>query len=506
MAASQANITLSAPGFGGLNTELAQTEQNEAFAARADNCVIDRFGRIGSRMGFLTLTTDNTAFNGEAVETVHEFYAEDGTRKVFSAAGDRLLDGFEIPVNVTPGGATITDDNWQIVNLDDVVYFVQEGHDVIHYTHSTTLTEVNTTSMPQGSCALAAYGRLWIADGQTVYWSQLTLGKQFSGGTGDLAAGSVNVQEFWPTGYDEIQGLAAHNGRLIIFGRDNIVVYAGAENPVSNLALEDTVPGIGCIARDTIATTGRDVYFLDETGVRSLARTIQEKSLPIGELSANVRTDLLTSISVEESTRSDARIRGCFSAKERMYLLILPETNLVYYFSTAVLDERGAARATKWPQVSCRFAFAGRRDLLFADENAEITKYSGYADRNESYTLRYFTNPLSFGDSTKLKMPKEIDLTLLTGSSGTVTVSWAFDYSQTFRTKIVQLAGAGETPEYGISEFGLAEYGGGVTLERQRAKSGGSGVVVQVGVTIDIGGEAFSLQELSIQALLGRQV
>ncbi len=71
-----------------------------------------------------------------------------------------------------------------------------------------------------------------------------------------------------------------------------ILVYSGATTP-STITLADTVAGIGCIARDSIQGTGKDVLFLSNSGVRSFARTVIEKSVPIGDLSKNVRSDFM---------------------------------------------------------------------------------------------------------------------------------------------------------------------------------------------------------------------
>jgi hypothetical protein len=56
MAQPQQNITISAPGFQGLNTEDSPLQQDPGFAIVADNCVIDKYGRIGAREAFSTYT------------------------------------------------------------------------------------------------------------------------------------------------------------------------------------------------------------------------------------------------------------------------------------------------------------------------------------------------------------------------------------------------------------------------------------------------------------------
>ena len=58
MAQQQQNITISAPGFQGLNTEDSPLQQDPGFCVVADNAVVDKFGRIGSRKPWTEFTTD----------------------------------------------------------------------------------------------------------------------------------------------------------------------------------------------------------------------------------------------------------------------------------------------------------------------------------------------------------------------------------------------------------------------------------------------------------------
>ena len=82
---------------------------------------------------------------------------------------------------------------------------------------------------------IGAYGRTWWADivndKQTLYFSALLDGTNLA--TGD--SGYLSLIDVFPNG-DEIVGLAAHNGFLIIFGRRNIAVYA---NPIDVTQIRD---------------------------------------------------------------------------------------------------------------------------------------------------------------------------------------------------------------------------------------------------------------------------
>jgi hypothetical protein len=242
---------------------------------------------------------------------------------------------------------TITASNWQCASLNGITYFFQSGHNPLIYdpaVSTTTYRRVSektgyTGTVPSGNICISAYGRLWIAnsttDKTTVTFSDLLSGHIYTGGT----SGTLNINNVWPNGADEITGLAAHNGFLFIFGKRQILVYSGATAP-SSMALSDTVIGIGCISRDSIQPTNTDVVFLSNSGVRSVLRTIQEKSAPFRDLSKNVRNDL-SELLQSENLNS---IKAVYSEVNAFYLLTLPTAKVVYVFDTRgqLQDDRRA--------------------------------------------------------------------------------------------------------------------------------------------------------------------
>lgn len=336
MAQQLQNITVAAPGFAGLNTQDSPIGVDPSFAAIADNCVIDKLGRIGARKGWAAVSSNGASVLGTSrgIETIYEFIDNSGNKVVLSAGNSKIFKGTTTLTDITPVGYTPTANNWKIVTLNNHVYMYQRGHEPLLGTDesgSFVLEAMSdhshsTGTSPQGNEVLAAYGKLWVADvagnKHTVYWSDTLNGHAWTGGS----SGSLDVTLVWPTGFDEIVSLAAHNNFLIIFGRKSILVYSGASSPAS-MTLTDTIEGVGCIARDSVQHTGTDVLFLSETGVRSFGRTIQEKSMPMRDISKNVRTDLLHLIPLQTNA-----IKSLYSSEEAFYLLTLPDSNTVYCF------------------------------------------------------------------------------------------------------------------------------------------------------------------------------
>jgi hypothetical protein len=170
-----------------------------------------------------------------------------------------------------------------------------------------------------------------------------------------------------PNNADTIVALAAHNDFLVIFCKNNIVLYSGAANPIGvAFQLNDVIAGVGCVARDSVQLTGNDLIFLSDTGIRSLGRVIQEKSLPMRDLTKNVRDDLLKDIT-EEITNSGNLddVVSVYSELNAFYLLSFPSTSTVYVLDMRQPLEDGSARVTLWFSYEAdSFCRRRNRDLL----------------------------------------------------------------------------------------------------------------------------------------------
>lgn len=505
MAQPLQNLTISAPAFKGLNTQDSPLNADPTFAATADNCIIDRYGRIGARKGYTVLTTDKTELGSSSIETIGYFEDDEGNTKVFSSGNNKIMSGLVTLVDETPSGYTITSDRWRMANFNDKMYFFQRGHEPLVYDNANGLLAMSdhpnvVGTPPEANECIAAYGRLWCCDftteKQTVYWSDLLNGVAWSGGT----SGSLNISKVWPDGHDEVVALAAHNGYLIIFGRNSIVVYQDADQP-SIMSLVDTVGGLGCIDRNSIQHTGDDILFLSHVGLRSFGRTIQEKSMPSRDLTKNIRNDFNLLI-----TGTNAGVKAIYSPENAFYLLTLTSNNITYCFDMRGALEDGSQRVTRWPSTPFN-SFARNEDgtLYIGNENG-ISIYTGYTDNGASYPFRYYSNPLTFGDSSRVKVLKKIIPTIIAGGSSRAVIKWGYDFSQSFSSAYVDLPSL-SAAEYNVAEYGIAEFSPTSSeILKKPINATGSGSVVTVGVEIDIDGQPFSLQEFNVQVLLGRMI
>jgi hypothetical protein len=529
MAQPLQSINLVAPAFKGINTEDSPIAQDPSFADVADNAVIDKRGRIAARKGLETLTNNKVELGTDYVHTIHEFFSEAGNTVVFSMGNNKILSGVHNFVNETPSGYTITGNDWRTVNFNNAAYFFQRGHEPLIYTDAGGLQtfgdyEGHTTPTTlYCNEAAAAYGRIWAVDSdegsQIIYWSDLLIGTDFSSGS----SGSINISEAWPDGADSVVGIAAHNSLLIIFGKRSIIVYEGADSPAA-MVISDTVPGVGCIDRNSIQHIGTDILFLDDTGLRSFGRTIQEKSMPINDLSGNIKTEF-----IETLVNRQGPVATIYSPENTFYLVSFPSDSLTYCFDLKGKTENGSYRVTRWPGSSFySFETITSGDLIVGN-NEGLSIYSGYSDNGEAYRFKYYSPGLTFGDPSKLKILKKLRPTIVGADSATVFIYWAYDFSTAFRSQAYVIGSQQPSffsnpidpttgaPLAGLSEFsdprdpvtgallaGLSEFTGGTLISRRPINATGNGSVITIGLEAFINGFPLSLQEINVLALMGK--
>ena len=503
MAQPLRSIDLVAPAFKGVNSEDSPIAQDTSFAEIADNAIIDRQGRLASRKGNNVLTTNKTALGTDHIHNIHEFYDSAGNETIFSTGNNKILSGTTTLTDVTPGSYTITANDWKIVNFNDKAYFFQRGYDPLVHDNSNglrTFTVANggaTNATFKANEVLAAFGRLFIAGNASndtiIYWSDLLDGNAFTGGS----SGNIDVSKAWPDGADKIVALAAHNDFLVVFGEHSIIVYGGADSPAS-MAISDTVSGVGCIDRKTVVSIGTDLLFLSDDGLRSLGRTIQEKSLPISDLSRNVKQELIGFLAAKTSPASSV-----YSPENYFYLLCLPDSNLVYCFDLRGRLENGSFRVTKWPSVGFK-SFARDRDgTVYIGTTAGIGKYDGFDDNNSSYIFRYSSPGLTFGDPSKIKILKKIRPTIIGGNDADIILSWTYDFSVQANTSRFRV-GTSTPGFYGVSEYTAVEFSLGDLISRKSLNCTGNGTVITVGLQTEVNGASISLQEMNVLALIGK--
>lgn len=513
MASPLVPVSMIAPGFYGLNLQDSPVGMDVKFALDATNCVIDKFGRVGARKGWSKAHAVLAAAGTSDFQCIHESITTTGTSTIVGAANGKLFklsSGTLSELTYGGGGVapTISDNNWQAVSINGAVIFFQRGYDPLVFDPSVSTTTYKRVSehgsyagtIAKGHCALSAFGRIWIADtdtdGQTLTYSDLLSYMVYTGGT----SGTLNIAQVWPNGADKIMALGEFNGKLIIFGKTQTLIYKNPEDPAT-MALEDTISNVGCVARDTVQNIGSDLLFLSHGGVAALSRTIQEKSAPLRTVSKNINDTVIGYVTSEASL---SKVRGCYSPQEHLYLLAFPTTKLTFCFDLRAMLPDGSARVTKWTGINPRSMYSAVDGTLYIGKAGYLGTYTGYNDDTSAYSMRWFSSWLDFGQPIQQSILKRIIAAIFGVNSQTITFRWGFNYVSNTRSQSEQFFSGNASSEYNSGEYGLAEFSSGSALNVLRIAPGGMGQVVQIGVEASINGYALSIQQVDVFAKNGR--
>lgn len=507
-------FSIAAPGFQGLNLQDSPVDLPAAWALEANNCVIDSAGRIGSRKGWAKANTANTELSTGSITCLGELISVSGTGTTVATGNGYLfkLGGTTLTTLTYGGGGaapTIYANNWQFCFLNGIAMFWQESYDPLIYDpaiSATTFRRLNEKSGTAGTVyqcntALAAYGRVWAAstatDKSTIVWSDLLTPHIWSGGT----SGSLDLRNIWPAGSDEIIAMAAHNSYLFIFGRRQILIYEGADVPAT-MRIKDSIVGIGCIARDSIQNIGEDVWFLSDTGVRSLLRTIQEKSAPMRQISKNVHDDLMTSVTAENL----ANVKSGYSKVNSLYILTMPASNVTYCFDARNMLQDGSARVTKWTGTPSTSFYETKDRKFYLGKPGYIGEYYGYLDDTETYRMTYYTTWLDFGDPIRKTILKKTRIFSIGGNEQSLAMKWAYDFSTSFFSETVTTPTSLYTAQYNVSQYNTqeAQYASSTYVNLLSANGLSQGQVLQFGFETEINGSKFSVQKIDLLTKNGR--
>lgn len=391
-------VVLSGLGSAGLNTQSQDSTLGPEWLTEADNVVFDYQGRIASRKGIKQVSK----IVGASIKSIGGFIKSNRTREYYASSGSSI---YKLDTSTTPNSLTaqsfagspqtISDSNWQFLNFNDNFWGIQSGHKVINYdgTDWKDINDLSSYAAPSGvstfdpSCALGNFGRMWYGgvteDPGVVYYSDTLIGQKVQG----AAAGLVDLKTVW--GSDEIVGFASLMNRLIIFGKENIVIYQGADNP-STMVLEEVVKGVGLAGRDNIVYVGSDVLFMSYEGFISLSRiTETDGKAPIQELTISIRNDLTRLL----STADVNNIKTAYYQEDGLVITFIPDENKAYVFDFAVSNKTRLPRTTSWSFVEAPLCGLGTIDgTFFMGLSNSVATYSDYFDVSISNSTSEFAN------------------------------------------------------------------------------------------------------------------
>jgi hypothetical protein len=480
-------------GINGLNTQHSPTALDHSWLAEASNIVLREAGKISFRKGFKQLIQGSS---DGSIGSIAEF--KDGSAYSFFAGIDGDIHPVDLSVPTgsfgTAYAAGASGDDWQFINFNDKLYALQEGNSPLHYNGtawSSTFTTPSGVTTFDPSCGTGHYGRLWTggvtSDKAVLYYSDTLIGEDFNSGSDNVtntygtestceaqghlwntinnqcytvptSAGFINLKTVW--GNDEIVAIKPFYGKLVIFGRHNIVIYNNPSLP-SQMSLNEVINGVGCVSRDSVHNIGDDLVFLSDTGLRSLARTTEKDNIPLTDLSVNVSDTIIRHISQSSNTK------GVYIENEGIYLLSFIDLNISYVFDFKHTTPNGAPRITQWSfnTETCptNFLYSESRGFLAGvDRTAgSIAIYDGYYDKKvtgtsggaasystHSYNTTVKTSWIDLGDGVGASLLKSMRLVLSGGAGTVISPSWFTDFgSDRTSVKDFEINASTSTPQ-----------------------------------------------------------
>lgn len=494
------------PGSLGINTEDSGVDAPTAFAKIALNCVVSRDNRLAARKGFEALAP-TSGFSG-AVKQMFEVINLDGTKEFIWTTPTKVYAGYPTHTDIT-GALSVTGGDWQFCNLQNTVFATQRSHTPAAWRKITGTWTAQTITMPSDmstekpDVCLSAFGRVFAANGSNVkykiWFSEELNPLNFT----TAGAGSLDISKAM-VGNDNIVALANFGNRLIILCEKQTIVYSVDTAASPFLVLEEVIKGIGCVSRDSVVNTGSDLLWLAKQGVVSLSRlTSSDGQLPIGDISANVHSLLQNAIGVTVDRNT---IKACWWEAERSYLLLFPTLDTVYCFNLRVTSESGPSTTT-WDttkSMSCIMSDIDR-NLYFGGTDTWLI-YRGYGSNSDKYRLKYYSGFMDFKDPTSFKNLKNLSFQVKTGTEQTTSIKWAFDYSDTFEADAFVTTGIGGlASEYGIAEYGLAEFAAGPQIHDMRTVGGLSGQYLQFGLETEVQGNEYVIYNTEVHVTMGKR-
>ena len=475
---------LSDLGLNGLNTQHNPATLDHSWLTKAENVVLRESGRITFRKGLKQKVAPNGSDAAIGSMTEHN---DQGTNKIFASYGTSIYTvDFTSPATAFPSSGddvkhTVADTtgDWQFVNFNDRLHCFHTGVIPQRYdgslgagskwtAHATDPASIATLFDP--SCGMGYYGRIWaggVAEAKdVVYYSNLLDGDDWTGGD----TGLLDLAKVWGT--DEVVALAPFYGKLVIFGKNNIVIY-DSPDVVGSLALNEVIRGIGLVSRDTVQAIGDDLVFLSNTGLRSLGRTTEKDKLPLTDLSVNIKDRLIRNIG--QSTD----VKSVYVENEGIYIMSFVDKNINYVFDFKHITPNEAPRVTTWTFDNDREPasmiytdlYSG---LLVGQKDGSIAGYEQWYDTDLagastytdfSYTWSLETVWVDLGETVAASLLKRLFMVLEGGSGATMGLKWYGDFSPTSSTTtsiVLNPVTTGSTSLWGASSslYGATDAGG----------------------------------------------
>jgi hypothetical protein len=208
-------------------------------------------------------------------------------------------------------------------------------------------------------------------------------------------------------GFEDLQGIGVYIGKLAILSRRAVQIWSMDPDPTKNVFTQ-ILKNIGTFAPKSVTNFGdMDVFFLSDTGVRSLRARDASNSATVSDVGTNIDT-LISSdlLSLDDTTKSEAV--GIIEPKDgRYWLAVGPKIYVYSYFPTPGIS----AWSTYEPGFSVsHFSYANGR--VYARSGNTVYLYGGASgSQYDNSQVEVILPYLDAGKPAHVKSLQAIDVT-----------------------------------------------------------------------------------------------
>ena len=214
--------------------------------------------------------TSNPDYSAAAVGTVVTVTAGAGTGATPNSYAVVVNEGGDVTTShpaTMAGGVTAVPAQAQTYTA--VVTGTFEAADTFTVTVNGASYTVTARATGTGQTALPFRSKVYSTAGANLYFSGLNNASKWVQGEGVFDPGFINMSA-QNEGQEELTAIAEYQGFMAIFSQNNVRIWSIVEDSDLNLAIQ-TVEAVGTRSPRSVRPYGTDdVFFLAETGVRSL--------------------------------------------------------------------------------------------------------------------------------------------------------------------------------------------------------------------------------------------
>lgn len=325
--------------------------------------------------------------NNNSATSGYSAVATDDTVTISAAPGTGATPNGYVVDTVTVGDVVTVDTNMAdgvaavspVAQVDKVVIGGGsfDAEDLWSITLNGTTYKATGRAAGTGTYAFVLKKRVWAVARSLLRYCQLNDASDWTTTTTPASdAGFINISNEGE-GAQRLVGIAKYNGQAAIFSRESITIYALSTDATEN-EFVNTLESTGAVASRCIIPYGNnDVYYLSDTGVRSI-RSREGTDTPFVSDVGSAIDPFVKEAMASAGADTLARATAIIDPYDGRYLLALDDKILSFsYFP--------ASKITAWGYGEPGFEasdLAKSRQELYARSGDTIYLYGGY-DGNE---------------------------------------------------------------------------------------------------------------------------